>query len=293
MRFIAFLSVSVLGTILRGAEPANGVTATSLSALNGGATVVDVMGEEAQANAPFPIRFAFGHDSVGVTVKNTTPSPITPTLSFEFFNSSGMLVCAVEASFANEVIPVGEVRVRQVTLSYPEIEKIFRNSSIKLPDDWKRIRFAKVVNNGTPLAAANPAARARPMVLKQQNIRPAIFAENKFGTANIGPIAIDAKWSNYGAYLQRLIDSVQTQWERLLIESRIYPPSGTTVEVKFIIDSEGKISQIVNVDNKSSEQAARACVSAITDRAPYGQWTDDMKAALGDKQEITFKFFYQ
>jgi hypothetical protein len=135
--------------------------------------------------------------------------------------------------------------------------------------------------------------RARPMVVKQQNTRPAIFAENKFGSANIGPIAIDAKWSNYGAYLQRLIDSVQTQWERLLIESRIYPPSGTTVEVKFILDSEGKISQIVNVDNQSSEQAGHACVSAITDRAPYGLWTDDMKAMLGEKQEMTFKFFYQ
>ena len=135
--------------------------------------------------------------------------------------------------------------------------------------------------------------RARPMVVKQQNTRPAVFAENKFGSANIGPIAIDAKWSNYGAYLQRLIDAVQTQWERLLIDSRIYPPSGSTVEVKFVLDSEGNISQIVNVDNQSSEQAGHACVSAITDRAPYGVWTDDMKAMLGEKQEMTFKFFYQ
>ena len=131
------------------------------------------------------------------------------------------------------------------------------------------------------------------MVVKQINVRPAIFTQQIAGTSNIGPIAIDARWSNYGAYLQRLIDSVQTQWERLLIESRISPPSGTTVEVKFVLNSEGKIARIVNVENQSTEQAGHACMSAITDRAPYGLWTDDMKAVFGDQQEMTFKFFYQ
>lgn len=145
----------------------------------------------------------------------------------------------------------------------------------------------------TQLAIDPQHPRARPMITQQPKTRPAIFAENKFGSSNIGPIAIDAKWSNYGAYLQRLIESVQAQWDRLLNESRIYPPSGTTVEVKFILDSEGKISRIVNVDNQSSEQAGQACVKAISDRAPYGLWTDDMKAMLGEQQEMTFKFFYQ
>jgi hypothetical protein len=30
-----------------------------------------------------------------------------------------------------------------------------------------------------------------------------------------------------------------------------------------------------------------------TDRAPYGPWTDDMKAVLGSQQEMTFTFYYQ
>jgi hypothetical protein len=63
--------------------------------------------------------------------------------------------------------------------------------------------------------------------------------------------------------------------------------------VKFIINSDGKITRIVNVENHSSEQAARACASAITDRSPYGVWTDDMKAMLGENQEMTFSFHYQ
>ena len=90
-----------------------------------------------------------------------------------------------------------------------------------------------------------------------------------------------------------MIDAVQTRWERLLIERRISPPSGSTVEVKFVINAEGKIARIINIENQSTEQAGHACVSAITDRAPYGPWTDDMRAVLGDQQEVSFRFFYQ
>lgn len=135
--------------------------------------------------------------------------------------------------------------------------------------------------------------RPRPMVVKQQQVRPAIFEENKFGTQNIGNIAYDAKWSNYGAYLQRLIETVQVQWERILIESRVYPTSGTHVKVVFHLDSQGAISQINSVEGTAGNQAEKACTSAITARAPYGAWTDDMIAVLGDSQELAFTFYYQ
>lgn len=135
--------------------------------------------------------------------------------------------------------------------------------------------------------------RPRPTIVKQQQVRPAIFAENKIGTSNIGPIAVDARWSNYGAYLQRMIETVQLQWEQILHESKIYPTSGSSVEVKFIMNSEGAITRIVNVESTATDAASRACMSAITDRSPYGKWTEDMTAVLGDQQEMTFKFFYQ
>jgi hypothetical protein len=135
--------------------------------------------------------------------------------------------------------------------------------------------------------------RPRPMIVKQQQVRPAILSENKLGTTNIGPTAIDARWSNYGAYLQRMIDTVQIQWERIIIEQRANAVGGSQVSVKFVMDSEGKIAKIVKVDSTANETASRACISAITDRAPYGPWTDDMRAVLGEQQEMTFTFYYQ
>ncbi len=135
--------------------------------------------------------------------------------------------------------------------------------------------------------------RPRPQVVKQQQVRPAILAENKFGTKNMGLSGYDAKWSNYGAYLQRMIDTVQIQWERLIIQMSAMPAGGSTVTVKFVMNDEGRITNIANIETTANDTASRACVSAITDRAPYGPWTDDMKAVLGSQQEMTFTFYYQ
>jgi hypothetical protein len=134
--------------------------------------------------------------------------------------------------------------------------------------------------------------RARP-VLENIQTRPAVFKDNQFGTSNIGPVSYDAKWSSYGAYLHKMIEAIQIQWDRILIDSRTEPPSGTTVTVKFTLDSHGKITQILDLESNSSEQGKQSCVSAITITAPYGEWTDDMKAVLGDSQDLTFDFYYQ
>jgi hypothetical protein len=140
--------------------------------------------------------------------------------------------------------------------------------------------------------ADKPAARAG-MAPNGQQVRPAILSENQPGSANLGPTAVDPRWSSYGAYLQRIIDKVQDQWERIIIDQRAAPAPGRQVAVKFIMDAEGRIAKIVNVESTANEAEVRACVSAITDRAPYGPWTNEMRAALGEQQEMTFTFYYQ
>lgn len=174
------------------------------------------------------------------------------------------------------------------------IAKISENSRA-VPERVEGSKNVPLIQGAT---ATQPAIdpqrpRPRPSVVKQQQVRPAILAERLAGTSNIGPTAVDARWSNYGAYLQRMIEAVQIQWEKLLVESKVYPSSGSTVTVKFIMDSAGKIARIINVDSTANDSASRACMSAITDRAPYGDWTDDMKAVLGEQQEMTFTFYYQ
>ncbi|HWL17227.1 MAG TPA: hypothetical protein VNR00_16585 [Opitutus sp.] len=170
-----------------------------------------------------------------------------------------------------------------------------RENAKSTPEYIEGAKDAPLVENATGVHPRIDPKRPqpRPQIVRQQQVRPAIFQENKFGTRNIGLAAWDAKWSNYGQYLQKLIDTVQIQWERILIESRVYPVNGTHVKVVFKLNAKGEVSQIVEAGGTAGIQAEKSCVSAITSRAPYGDWTEDMIAVLGEEQELTFNFYYQ
>jgi hypothetical protein len=147
--------------------------------------------------------------------------------------------------------------------------------------------------SGTPrIERDRPQARPS-LATRAVNARATETIFNDQGTKNVGALAYDAKWSAYGEYIQRLIDAVQAQWERLIIRSPIYPTRGTVVRVTFKIDSAGTISEIVKVESPDERTAEYLCISAITERAPYGEWSEDMIAVLGREQEMTFRFFYQ
>jgi hypothetical protein len=138
--------------------------------------------------------------------------------------------------------------------------------------------FAVAIAGGIPAAVAIEPSPGRPAT---EASRP-----------NIGPTAVDARWRNYGAYLQHMIEAVQVQWERQLAESGRYPASGTKVTVKFVLNAQGKVAKIINVDSTPGEAGSRACTEGLTGGASYGKWTKEMKAVLGEQQEMTFKFYY-
>ena len=85
----------------------------------------------------------------------------------------------------------------------------------------------------------------------------------------------------------------ESEFERFGIASapsaRVRPPRVAASPVAL----ECTLDRIVTVDSTANEVATAACISGISDPAPYGPWTDDMKAVLGEKQEMTFTFYYQ
>ena len=122
--------------------------------------------------------------------------------------------------------------------------------------------------------------------------RSAPIFNNEFGTKNIGMTAYDAKWSGYGEYMQKLVETVQVQWERILSQGRVYPDVGSFVKVVFRLNSDGEIIEIVSVSGSGNKFSQDTCVSAIVARAPYDKWTRDMVRTLGDVQELTFTFYF-
>ena len=204
---------------------------------------------------------------------------------------------ATQATPALEQIPLSgfEKKIGDAVESFGSNIAKFAEGARPVPDRVEGQKNVPLIENSAATTQPkidrnNPQPRP---VLNKQQVRPGIFADNKIGTMNIGPTAVDARWSNYGVYLQRMIETVQIQWDRILIQSSIYPPSGTSVKIKFRMDSEGAITKIIEVKNDSSEQGKESCVSAIVARSPYGKWSEDMIAVLGDSQEMTFTFYYQ
>lgn len=112
-------------------------------------------------------------------------------------------------------------------------------------------------------------------------------------TTNARVLGVDGRWSEYREYMQGLLDRVEKQWYRILQGSRVAPPRGSQVIVTFKINSKGETDIVKVEDSDAGKQGVFSCLNAITDPQPYGKWTEQMIAALGDEQQITLCFYYQ
>lgn len=201
---------------------------------------------------------------------------------------------AAEARKAENPLPGFEKREGPSLEGFGMNKAPVTDKATAVPEKIEGVKDAPMtVGNLSPSQIAIDPRRPQPRLqLAQQNVRPAIFAEDKIGTKNLGLAAYDARWSNYGAYLQRFFDTVQIQWDTILLKSGVYPPAGVVVTVKFRLDSEGRVSEIINAESTGGQQVVSQCTTAITLPSPYGKWTDDMIAMLGPSQDIVIYFYY-
>ncbi len=135
--------------------------------------------------------------------------------------------------------------------------------------------------------------RERPRLSSTSLNRSSPLTNRAAGVTNIGIVGMDARWSEYGDYLNRLIETVQAQWYKILEDSRVSPPRGSHVVVTFRINSQGETEIVKVEDADAGRQGVFSCQNAITYPQPYGKWSDAMIAVLGDSQELTFSFYYQ
>lgn len=142
----------------------------------------------------------------------------------------------------------------------------------------------------------DPSRPAPRPSLAASNLRPVFLTERVDGTSNLGVIAHNALKTDFGAYLSRIIESVDRQWANNIRMKRdsgySYPLAGSTVKVKFRLMKSGEIA-ILEVDGSADTLWSRVSVDAIAQRAPYGEWTQDMIRILGETTDITFTFHYQ
>lgn len=146
---------------------------------------------------------------------------------------------------------------------------------------------AATSNNAAEATPRQPAPRPR-----VSHARPTILTNRIAGTYNIGALGIDARWSEYGDYMNELIAIVDAQWRNLLSARTALPPPGTHAVVKFKLNAEG-FTEIVSVEETCGPVGAQISLSAIRDREPYRKWSPQMITVLGNEQTLEFGFYFR
>lgn len=95
------------------------------------------------------------------------------------------------------------------------------------------------------------------------------------------------------AYDRVLTDTVQERWHDLLKANPELAPVQGHVVVRFKLHSDGKVSDLLAVETTVPPAHTILCEKAIRDPAPFGEWSREMRIAVGrDERSMTFTFHY-
>lgn len=150
---------------------------------------------------------------------------------------------------------------------------------------------------GTPRVAAPVAAPARVNPLLAPP-RPAagtsgLLLRNPVDVGRAGALALDARFSAYGDYAQRMLEAVQASWWGILSRTRLDDFAAGTVVVRFRLARDGTVPSAEIVSSTVPLLAALACQDAVQLPAPYDAWRPEMVALLGEEETVTITFHYR
>lgn len=142
------------------------------------------------------------------------------------------------------------------------------------------------------IAQSNTPPLPGPQVKTQVSAAP--LGNNSGGTFNIGRTAISSKFSGFGNYEQKMLEAVSKQWNQLAYGFSFTPQySGTRVAVLFTLNQKGEVTACQVINSTASQSATLLCTQAIQSCSPFGTWTKEMTASLGEQQDVRIMFWYR
>jgi len=105
--------------------------------------------------------------------------------------------------------------------------------------------------------------------------------------------SLDVIATPFGAYDRAIIEAVQNRWYYLLDSGNFARERTGKVVLEFRLHSDGKITDMIEVENTVDLLLSLLCQKAIQDPAPYPAWPSDMRRKLGaDYRDVRFTFYY-
>lgn len=134
-----------------------------------------------------------------------------------------------------------------------------------------------------------PTPAPRPRVVRTP---PGPVRRQDLGVSQTGYIGVDARFSQFGEYMARMIEAVSQRWHELHA-SRAYSERGTMVVIRFTLTRDGNIRDMETVHSTARTVGEFLCRSALEQGQSYGPWTEEMVRELGDEDVVTFRFYYR
>lgn len=155
---------------------------------------------------------------------------------------------------------------------------------------------------GPGKAAAQPVPKAAPAPTPVDPERPrasipsgtaGLLLRNSVGVNRAGAVAIDARFSQYGDYTQRMLEAIQSSWWSIIERSQFESVQRGRVTVRFRLHRDGTVTDATILSNEVTRVMSLACKDAVMAPAPYDIWRADMVALYGESDIVTINFYYR
>ncbi len=155
---------------------------------------------------------------------------------------------------------------------------------------------------GPGKAAVRPVPKAAPAPTPANPDRPrasipsgtaGLLLRNSVGVNRAGAVAIDARFSQYGDYTQRMLEAIQSSWWSIIERSQFEGVNRGRVTVRFRLHRDGTVTDATILSNEVTRVMSLACKDAVMAPAPYDAWRADMVALYGESDIVTINFYYR
>jgi hypothetical protein len=119
--------------------------------------------------------------------------------------------------------------------------------------------------------------------------------KSKTSAPRLGQIAIECRLHPYGVYIQEMLQSIEEQWNQLARGSIQFLQQDRLpgkITLRFKLQANGRIENLLRIDEEGYSLAAELCRQAIASRVPFGKWSEKMINDFGQSDEITLSFKY-
>ncbi len=113
------------------------------------------------------------------------------------------------------------------------------------------------------------------------------------GVSRTGRISIDTRYSEFGAYWNRVLEAIERQWNNLVYNNqRSIQFNGSEVTIEFLISRDGSVTNVRVVQSSVGRLPETLAIDAIRSPAPFPDWTPEMIAQMGTSTVKRITFIY-